>query len=60
MNALDADSTLSRSAFVNRSENNPPTLSEWENFDGVTGAFIEPFRQALKVVKREQAEEEEQ
>lgn len=59
----DADGTTVSSAEIIRFEDAPPALKDWEQFDtegaGSTGRFVEPFRDAIQIVRRTKREQEE-
>lgn len=52
--AFDNSQVLSAAAQIERHANAPPDLTDWKPSE-VTGRFIEPFRDALKIAARKRA-----
>jgi hypothetical protein len=56
--AMDADEVKTTLAEIDRSEDGPPTLGEWEaDISDFSGALAEPFRDALKIARRRYKDE---
>lgn len=54
---IDADGVTASSAPILRDGIKPPTLGEWEEEGGLlSGRFVDPFRDALKIVRRRAAD----
>lgn len=54
----NADEQIATFSTITRDGTNPPTLGPWEDFptDGMTGRFITPFVDALKIARRHREE----
>lgn len=52
--SFDADTFITGFALIERHDDAPPTLGEFERMpdDAMSGRFIEPFRDALKAARR--------
>lgn len=57
IHGLSADENLCARALIQRSDDQPPKLSEFQtDIQSTAGRMIEPFRDALKIAKRESEE----
>lgn len=57
LSSVTAEESLCSISHIQRSDDRPPTLSEWQTDGNYSGRFAEPLRNALKIARRKREEE---